>query len=211
MDQNTVIIPAYITHNAFYTIPLLLLNSFVAYVYELYILTFLLYFLFLTSLIYWYRAEYFSFLKLLDIIATVTNIVYITFYTDFNSYQNVWNYSIGPSILVFIINEILFYYQISRNSKYKTGKFQENWRDRNLSNSLMYECEFCGMMKLDKVKLVNYKPTFIQIGKKFFSLQYTYPNTFDRTCCYYRYTYIYLLFLHVLPTITCIYCIILSH
>ena len=45
----------------------------------------------------------------------------------------------------------------------------------------------------------------------YFSLEYTKPNTRLRELCYYYVTFIHLIFVHIIPTIVLMYCVIKSH
>ena len=45
----------------------------------------------------------------------------------------------------------------------------------------------------------------------YFSLEYTKPNTRPREMCYYYVTFIHLIFVHIIPTIVLMYCVIKSH
>ena len=45
----------------------------------------------------------------------------------------------------------------------------------------------------------------------YFSLEYTKPGTMARELCYYYVTFVHLLFVHIIPSITLMYCVIKSH
>jgi hypothetical protein len=45
----------------------------------------------------------------------------------------------------------------------------------------------------------------------YFSLEYTKPGTMPRELCYYYVTFVHLLFVHIIPSLTLMYCVIKSH
>jgi hypothetical protein len=46
---------------------------------------------------------------------------------------------------------------------------------------------------------------------KYFSLDYTQPNTLQRELCYYYVTFVHLIFVHIVPSAVLAYCFIMSH
>jgi hypothetical protein len=46
---------------------------------------------------------------------------------------------------------------------------------------------------------------------KYFSLDYTQPNTLQRELCYYYVTFVHLIFVHIVPSVVLAYCFIMSH
>lgn len=50
-----------------------------------------------------------------------------------------------------------------------------------------------------------------QTEYKYFSLDYTQPNTLQRELCYYYVTFVHLIFVHIVPSVVLAYCFIMSH
>ena len=50
-----------------------------------------------------------------------------------------------------------------------------------------------------------------QTEYKYFSLDYTKPDTLPRTLCYYYVTFVHLIFVHIVPSAVLAYCFIMSH
>ena len=46
---------------------------------------------------------------------------------------------------------------------------------------------------------------------KYFSLDYTMPDTLQRELCYYYVTFVHLIFVHIVPSVVLAYCFIMSH
>ena len=50
-----------------------------------------------------------------------------------------------------------------------------------------------------------------QLEYKYFSFDYTQPNTLQRELCYYYVTFVHLIFVHIVPSVVLAYCFIMSH
>ena len=69
--------------------------------------------------------------------------------------------------------------------------------------------------------LFNWVITYFQILNKntkkcqkeyrYFSLDYTQPNTLQRELCYYYVTFVHIIFVHIIPSAVLAYCFIMSH
>ena len=46
---------------------------------------------------------------------------------------------------------------------------------------------------------------------KYFSFDYTLPDTLQRELCYYYVTFVHLIFVHIVPSVVLAYCFIMSH
>ncbi len=112
-----IIVPQYISHKAFYSIPIFIL-CYVVFKSLGYEYSEILLLLALTSFIHWYKVKKVSIIKIIDIITSVTTLAIVTVYSSkkrFNSHSCfVWNTMIIIIILAFILNEYLFYHQVMR-------------------------------------------------------------------------------------------------
>lgn len=92
----------------------MLVNSVVAYKYNHLILSFLTMCIYFSSIIFWSKVRHTGIEKTIDIVFVFTGGVYGTHVSySLNSFYNMfWIYTVCLCILVFIINETLFYYQV---------------------------------------------------------------------------------------------------
>jgi len=115
MDSQ-LLIPQNISRMGLYSGQIVLLNSLVAYYYEYYLLSGLLFVLYITTLIHWNKIYSKSLVKTVDITFAVISILSVTFRDSLRfmpKYAALWYLSISTSIVVFIVNECLLYYQLS--------------------------------------------------------------------------------------------------
>ena len=108
----TVIVPPHISRNTFYSAQFFLFDSMRAFVLEYRMLGILLCSLYISTLMHWNSVRRLSVIKLVDIILAVTALSHVTFvdsrrFTPY--YQTVWITSVTTSIMVFVVNETVFY------------------------------------------------------------------------------------------------------
>jgi hypothetical protein len=60
-------------------------------------------------------------------------------------------------------------------------------------------------------QILNKDKTTEQKEYKYFSLDYTMPDTLQRELCYYYVTFVHLIFVHIVPSVVLAYCFIMSH
>jgi hypothetical protein len=60
-------------------------------------------------------------------------------------------------------------------------------------------------------QILNKDTTREQSEYKYFSLDYTKPDTLQRELCYYYVTFVHLIFVHIVPSAVLVYCFIMSH
>jgi len=155
MEENKEmpLIPTYISHIAInYSIPNIYFASIITFYKQHIILSYILYFLYLTSNLFWNCIYSNGFARNIDIFAVITTLLYGTFITcNYIQpyYRTVWYNSVKISVSAYVINQTIFY--IGRNIL----------QDKNAIEYLMYYVVF-----------------------------------------------IHMIFLHYLPTYTCIYCIL---
>jgi len=93
----SVVIPEHISILGVYTSHMVLLLSCVVYFYNDKILSYLLFLLYLCSVLNWMKQYFFSWIKLFDIIIAIIILNYITFYSKQYYkpfYKQLWNYSL---------------------------------------------------------------------------------------------------------------------
>ena len=171
----TIIVPQHISRYAFFTIPIFI-PTYLVYKSLEYDFAEILLILLFTSLYHWNKVLKISFIKVVDIIISITTILIITFYSsnrfNYHSYI-VWRITVWVMIIGFLTNEFLFYYQVSKE---------------------------CSKESYNEVKKFNY-----------FTLRWTYPDTSERECAYYRSVYTHILILHIVPGTISMYCAVHSH
>lgn len=60
-------------------------------------------------------------------------------------------------------------------------------------------------------QILNKNTKKCQKEYKYFSLDYTQPNTLQRELCYYYVTFVHIIFVHIVPSVVLAYCFIMSH
>lgn len=60
-------------------------------------------------------------------------------------------------------------------------------------------------------QILNKNTKKCQSEYKYFSLDYTQPNTLQRELCYYYVTFVHIIFVHIIPSAVLAYCFIMSH
>jgi len=117
MFDTTIIIPQHISRHAFCSVQFILYNSLIAFLLHYHVTGSILFFLYFSTLLHWNCVRRMSIIKMVDIALAVSALSYVTFidiYRFTPYYQNVWYISTTSSIIMFVINETLFYYQVSK-------------------------------------------------------------------------------------------------
>ena len=139
--------------------------------------------LYISTLMYWYDMRDCVNLKYIDMLMASSNIVYITYLSQHVFYEgNPWIRNILIGIAAYFVNSYIYYYQVL--------KIPENFTDKKTVLTLIDE-------RLVVPSTYNY-----------FSLEFTEPFTFKRNCAYWCSVIVHVLFLHALPCLTCMYCLI---
>ena len=132
--------------------------------------------LYTTSIIHWKYTMFDSYIRYIDIICVIQNTTYATyvFYTFSNLFLTLWMISISIASFMFIINQILYHYQIKipKNILRNNPTFKINDSDTDT------------------------KPLHLNCFQKYFSLEPTWPNTPQREYAYYRSTITHGVFVH---------------
>jgi hypothetical protein len=116
--DDTVIIPQHISRHAFCSAQFFLFDSFLAFVLEYRALGCILFSLYISTMLHWNCVRRMSVIKIVDIVLAATAISRVTFFDSARFscyYQNVWNVSVATSLIMFMVNEILFYFQVHGN------------------------------------------------------------------------------------------------
>jgi hypothetical protein len=130
--------------------------------------------LYISSVIHWKYSMFDSVIHYVDFVLVIDNVVYTTYvlYTFSNLVFTIWIINISVAFFIFIINEILYYYQI---------KVPKNI----LRNNPTFKMNDSNMKLLE-----------LNHFQKYFSLEPTWPNTPQREYAYYRSTITHGLFVH---------------
>jgi hypothetical protein len=139
-----VIIPQSISRKAFLSIQSILMVAILAYYLDYIRLCILLNGLYITSLLHWNKVYNYSLIKIIDILFATGTVYSITYY-DSNRFQKqyviIWNLSITISICAFIINEILFYYQVL-NYKNQVLNYKNNLTKLTITKYHYFSLEY---------------------------------------------------------------------
>ena len=116
-EHPEILIPQHISQIALYSAPLFLICSAVHLTLRYYELSALLFGLHITSVLHWSRVQRFGVIKTVDIICAVSTIGHITLQDRLRLtplYSMIWIGTATVSITAFSINEIILYYQVTR-------------------------------------------------------------------------------------------------
>uniref|UniRef100_A0A6C0J263 Uncharacterized protein n=1 Tax=viral metagenome TaxID=1070528 RepID=A0A6C0J263_9ZZZZ len=98
-----------------YTSVCILVGSIVAGVYNFHVSAILGFLLSITSYMHWKQVMIFSWIKIIDSLLASTLILNITFVDSSRfhpTYRLIWIAAVGTVVVVFVMNEILLYYQV---------------------------------------------------------------------------------------------------
>jgi len=118
--DSTIIIPQHISRHAFISAQFILFDSLFAFSLEYHILGCILFSLYFSTILHWNCVRKMSIVKMVDIVLAISAMSRVTFvdvYRFTPYYQTVWNVSTISSLVMFIVNDILFYYQVSNTVK----------------------------------------------------------------------------------------------
>jgi hypothetical protein len=121
--KNEILIPQQISHLAVkYSIPVILLASTISFYKKHIILSYLQYFVYLTSNMHWHCIYKCSFAKKLDIFTVVLTIFYATFvsckYIEPEK-TKIWHISVITGITVFFANETILFIRLKKTNDIK--------------------------------------------------------------------------------------------
>ena len=103
--------PQYISRLAFYTIPLILVASILAYMHNYKLISLLLVGIFITSVIHWNKHSQFSFIRFLDVFLVAILLIVSIFYIK-KKHRVFWYSSILFICFIYILNHLYYYYTI---------------------------------------------------------------------------------------------------
>jgi hypothetical protein len=180
-------IPPHITKYCLYSATVILIGSITAFFCNYKILSLLLFCLYISSYIYWSKPALMSISKIIDHIFVLVVFIYVT-YLSFNftkKYKMMWINIFLFVVTIGIINQTIFNFKI-------VNVFKQSNNDHHLKRGDQQE-------GLDNEKKFNY-----------FTLDYTYPDTYEREeACFYC-IIIHCCCIHILPCLFGIYCIVLN-
>jgi hypothetical protein len=181
MEQS---IPKHIARRTYYSIPFIFLASIVAYRYNYQRLSALLFFLTYTSIAFWNSPKkgYYP-EKILDMstaVLTITTMITIESYFLLDIYRYLFWGITAVSITGYIINDFWFEFNIKQLDEFSQKQISKK---KNVS----FIDEPQNMTTIDIRKIENAREK-VQTNR----------------------VYIHMVFLHVLPSVACIYCIIKS-
>jgi hypothetical protein len=116
-SNNNLLIPRRISYYALYSAQFILLDFVIAIQLEYYRAAFLLFGLYVTTLLHWRKVYRRSLVKTLDILfATLSfgNMTFLDKYRFLPFYRSVWDITVVCVLFLFFMNEYLFYYQVTR-------------------------------------------------------------------------------------------------
>lgn len=112
--HNEILIPQHISNYCLFSAQFILLNSLVSFNYNLKLLAALQLCLYISTLFFWKQVSHNGIEKKIDIFFVITTCSYGT-YISFSLpkfYNLFWLCSVSLSMIIFITNETLFYYQV---------------------------------------------------------------------------------------------------
>ena len=178
-------IPAHITNYCVYSSTVILIGSITAFLYNYKILSLLLFCLYITSYIYWSKPSTMSIIKIIDHFFVGAVFIYVT-YLSFNfpkKYKMMWINIFLFVLIVAIINKTIFYFKVVDVFKQSNNNYQREDEQEGLDNE----------------KKFNY-----------FTLDYTYPNTYEREKAGFYCILIHCCCIHILPCLFGMYCVIMN-
>jgi len=107
--------PQHISKLAFYTIPLILLASLFAYRSNLTLLSILLFCLFITSIIHWYKHYNNSIIRYIDTFLVIILLIASFYYVKKNKLA-VWLATVVIISIIFLLNKLSYHYHFVDNS-----------------------------------------------------------------------------------------------
>jgi hypothetical protein len=203
-----LIVPQHISRVAFFSAPFLICAGVMSHIYNYVSLTICLSGLLITSIMYWNKIQKYSIIKMVDIGLAISVLLIMTgiSMSDFDEqYKRLWNQTVFISIVMYFINNILFYYQILPETIEPFVPFVPFVPTVPFTEECNVDAD------IDSVATSATQPSATESGYWYFSLVCTRPNTADRERAYYRSTYTHMFFLHMLPTMIFSYCMIMSN
>ena len=123
--DDTILVPQHISKYGCYTAQLFLITFYFLYSLQFYILLLSTFCLYCTTLMHWYKVRHSNFIRFIDMTFAISILFYITFIDDYlikYDYRYIWNIGFSIIVVVFILNQYLFYKQVIEY--YHTNKYQ---------------------------------------------------------------------------------------
>jgi hypothetical protein len=195
-----IIIPEHISCIGIFSAHIFLVASIVAFINKFNMLSPFIFIVYITSLFHWNCPKYSGYTRTIDIIAVLTSLVYgtVTSFTIPLFYTYIWCFGISFSILIFAINEYIYYYQVKI--------VQDAIFTKDLDKIKAIILSICKKNKYN----YQYKHKHKNLISIYFSIDPTIPNTENREKAYIRNTLTHVIAIHFLPGILAIYCMIFS-
>lgn len=173
-EDPNIRVPEHISKWGIYSGQIFGIAGMVAWKYKEYMVGIIAGILYISTVLYWRRVEFYSVRRFIDILIVLGTIYYITIYVNKRytiDKRELWIYIILLAGMVYIVNSIIFYYQTVGWLHVDGGKRGKDG---------IYE---------------------------YFSLEFMKPNTENRELCYKYTMMIHSIFMHIVPGLGMIYCI----
>jgi hypothetical protein len=118
MDSSTVI-PKYISKIGLFTGQFMLITTIVSFFYNYYGLMFMSLLLYITTLLHWNNVKESGLIRNLDMSVSGSTIIFVTFSSSYHFipiYRTIWVGTMSFGLLVYGLNQTVFYYQIQKKS-----------------------------------------------------------------------------------------------
>ena len=119
-EDRDILIPQHISKQALYSAQFILMDAILAFVLKYYGTGFLLSFVYVTTLLHWRKVYRVSVIKTLDILfasMTLLNMTWVDKYRFSKELIPVWDITFASILSLFVLNEVLFYYQVVKYKK----------------------------------------------------------------------------------------------
>jgi hypothetical protein len=182
-DDPVVAIPFHISVYGLISAHFFLANSIVSLLHNYNSLSAFSLCLYITTLLFWNNLTHSGVIRIIDISTGIANILSITYYDSlwFDAlYRELWASVLSTGCLIYLMNIYIFYCQTTPDI---TNDDQGDDQGDNQDNA----------------SLTKYS---------YFSIKYIPPNTYNRELAYYYSVFVHIIALHILPPVTCMYCII---
>jgi len=133
----------------------------------------------------------------------LSSLLLAVFFTTVGHWNKVYYNSLIKTVDVFIALSILVVATF-HDSYYLESYYRNTW----LCSMSISICAFTINEYVLHIRITpNSRENKITIGNTTWVLKYIEPHTMEREQAYYLSTYVHMFFLHILPNITCVYCV----
>jgi hypothetical protein len=129
MFDKSIIVPQHISRQAFCSAQFILFDSLLAFSLEYRVLGCILSSLYVSTMLHWNCVRRMGVIKIADIVLAISAVSRVTFFDSARFspyYRTLWNVSMASSIVMFMVNEMLFYFQVHNDGNF--GRLPQNDR-----------------------------------------------------------------------------------